>query len=98
VQAAPVVADTRLTFGDLAKKYQKRHIKAPTRKAEAQKAMASVLGLIRPTQIPAAHDTTIAFDTKPIADITQADVEAFRNARRAILADAKATLVRAVEL
>ncbi len=92
------VADTRLTFGDVCDEYEKAHIKAPTRREGARKAMTWNLALIRRTEVPAGQGATIRLEQKPIDAITRADVEAFRTARRARLADAKATLERVAQI
>lgn len=95
--AAPVT-EARLTLGDVADVYAKRHINAPTRREAARDAMTWVLDLIRETEIPAAHGTTIRLEAKPLQAITQADVEAFRDARRAILVQASTALADAAAL
>lgn len=86
-------ADTRLTFGDVADQYLKtyvgklrgpdgrtrwsaRHLRART----AEQAEYH-LRAVRQVEIPAAHETTIRLETKPIDAITRADVEVVREAR-----------------
>jgi hypothetical protein len=56
------------------------------------------LNLIRRTEIPAGEGTSLRFEQQPIHAITQADIEAFRVARRALLAASAATLKDAVAL
>jgi len=98
---APVVVapvETRLTFGDVCDRYEKRHVEAPTRRPRARKAMMAVLDLIRSTDLPAAQGATIRLEAKPFDSFTKADIEAFRDARRAVLAAGRATLARAKQL
>jgi integrase len=90
--------DTRLTFGDVVDDYLKRHVGAPMRRDAAQDTMKWTLGVIRRTQIPAANGAVVRFESKPIADITAADIEALRDARRAALAATQRTLDEAVAL
>src|SRR2546427_5414395 len=40
------------------------------------------LGVLRRTEIPAAHSQSIRFELKPIKDVNKADIEAIRDARR----------------
>jgi hypothetical protein len=71
-----------LTVGDIIDTYTTRHVKSPTRRASAQKTMLWHLGVLRRTEIPAAHGQHIRFERKPFKDVTKADIEAIRDARR----------------
>ena len=71
-----------LTVGDVIDTYITRHVKSPTRRESAQKTMLWHLGVLRRTEIPAAHGQRIRFEQKPIKDVTKADIEAIRDARR----------------
>jgi integrase len=71
-----------LTVGDVIDTYVTRHVKSPTRRESAQKTMLWHLGVLRRTEIPAAHGQHIRFEQKPIKDVTKADIEAIRDARR----------------
>lgn len=98
VPTPPPAVDVRLTFGDVADKYLKAHVNVPTRRPAAQKAMAWAVALLRRTEIPAANGTTSPLETKPFESITKADVEAIRDARRAVLVDAQRVLTQAENL
>jgi integrase len=71
-----------LTVGDVIDTYIKRHVENPTRRESAQKTMKWHLGVLRRTKIPAAGGQGIEFERKPIKDVTKADIEAIRDARR----------------
>ena len=84
---APVV-DTRRTFGDVCDAYLKGHVRTPTRKPAGRAAMEGHVALLRRAEIPGAQGATVTLETKPIADVTKADVEAVRTWRRQQQADA----------
>jgi integrase len=71
-----------LTVGDVIDHYIRRHVKSPTRRVSAQQTMLWHLGVLRRTEIPAARGQSIRFDEKPIKDVSKADIEAVRDARR----------------
>jgi integrase len=88
-------SDSRLTFGDIADKYVAGHVRSSLRRENAQHHMKWNIALLRRTEIPAAHGATVRLEAKPIGEITKADVEAVRAARRAALADSRAKLTEA---
>ena len=83
----PPPADIRLTVGDVADEYVKKHVHALGRRPGPVKAALNYLRIIRATPVPAGGGTTVAFEAKPIAEVTKADVEAVRDARRAVLTE-----------
>lgn len=95
---AAVAPDTRLTFGDICDTYLKGHVGNPTRREEAQGAMRWAVRVIRSTEIPGPNGSTVRLESKPMADLTAADIEAFRDARRAILVAGRARIEEAVAL
>jgi hypothetical protein len=82
--SAPVVtADpSAWTVADVMAAYIEQHVKASSR-LSARQMMLWALTTLRQTLVPAAHGTMIRFEQKPIKDVTRADVEAIRSARRA---------------
>jgi integrase len=72
----------RLTFGDVADAYLKRHVWTPSRRPTAAKAIENYVKLLRTSEVPAAGGMTARLETKPMDAITKADVEAVREARR----------------
>jgi hypothetical protein len=56
-----------LTLRDVAKKYKVRHIDVPTRRKHAKYSMKLHVDRLCDTRVPAAGDTMIALDDKPIA-------------------------------
>ena len=93
VGAPRVVADERLTFGDVADRYLKSYVGKITgtdgktrwsarhprpRPAEQTEYHLTTL---RRIEIAAAHRTTIRLEAKPVDAITKRDVEAVREAR-----------------
>jgi integrase len=77
-----------LTVGDVVDIYITRHVKSPTRRESARKTMLWHLGVLRRTEIQAAHGQRIRFEQKPIRHVTKADIEAIRDARRRAASDA----------
>lgn len=71
-----------LTIGDVIDIYIRRHVESPTRRESAQKTMKWHLAILRRTEISAAQGQTIRFEQKAIKEVTKADVEAIRDARR----------------
>jgi len=86
---APAAPDTRLNLGDVCDEYVKRHVRTPTRRAGGKKMMEILVGVLRRAEILAANGTTVKLESKPIAEITKADIEAVRTWRRAELAAGK---------
>jgi integrase len=80
--APPPVSDARLTFGDVADQYLKRHVQTPTRRPRGRREMEIMVALVRRAEIPAAKGATVRLETKPMDAITRADVEAVRTWRR----------------
>lgn len=80
--AAEPSIDTRLTFGDVADHYIKRHVRVPTRRPYATREMERLLTTLRNAEVPAARGATVKLDTKYADEVTKADVEAIREARR----------------
>jgi hypothetical protein len=72
----------RLTVGDVIDPYITRHVESPTRRGSAQKTMSWHLGVLRRTEIPGSHGQQIRFEQKPSKEVTKADIEAIRDARR----------------
>jgi hypothetical protein len=50
------------------------------RRESAQRTTLWHLGVFRRTEIPAGHGQSIRFERKPISDVTEADIEAIRDA------------------
>jgi len=78
---APAPA-TKLTFGDVCDVYLERHVRKPTRRPKGRLQMETNVRLLRRAEIPAAHGASVKLESKPIAEITKADVEAVRLWRR----------------
>jgi integrase len=76
--------------------YEKRFIK-PGRRTKAAKNMKGLVAVARRAEVPAANGTTMRLEDKPIAGVTKADVEAFREGRRAQIAAAEATRIAEAE-
>lgn len=90
IEPAPEVAPSvGLTLSDVIDKYIKSCVEVPTRRAGAQKAIKWSLDLIERTSVPAANGSTVTLGQKSIAAIMKADVEAFREARRATFTDSQ---------
>lgn len=81
-KAQPAPADTRLTFGDVVNLYLDKHVRVPTRRPGPIKATEYRLAIIRGLELPAANGRTVKLGEKAIADITKADLDAAREARR----------------
>jgi integrase len=93
-----VPTDTRLTLGDVIDKYIKRHVEGPTRREGPKKAMTWNLKLIKRTLVPAANGAVVPLEQKPAESITKADLEAFRERRRAVLSESRDVLAEALEI
>jgi integrase len=74
--------EARLTFGDVADQYLKRHVQVPTRRPRGRREMEIMIALMRRAEIPAAKGGTVRLEAKPIDAIIRADVEAVRAWRR----------------
>jgi integrase len=83
---APPTADSRVTLGHICDEYLKRHVRTPTRRPGGIAMAEVLLGVMRRAEIPAAHGTTVRLESKVIAEICKADIEAVRTWRRAELA------------
>jgi integrase len=81
-QPAPVPADARLTFADVADRYRDRYVRVPTRRKMAGHAIELHLEALKRAEIPAARGHSVRLADKPIAEITKADIEAIRDGRR----------------
>lgn len=77
-----VPSDTRLTFGDVADRYQRDYVRVPTRRKRAAYAIECHLNVLKEAEVPGPRGSVISLGAKPIADITQADIEALRRTQR----------------
>lgn len=93
---APATSDTRLTFGDVATIYFDKHVNVASRRKGPIAATTNYLRIIRHAMIPAGSGGTVAFESKPIAEITKVDIEAVRESRRAQLREVVARRERAI--
>jgi integrase len=93
---APRPTDARLTFGDVATLYFDKHVNVPTRRKGPIAATANYLRIIRRAAVPASNGSTVSFESKPIVDVTKADVEAVREFRRAELREIASKRERAI--
>jgi integrase len=78
------VPDTRVTFGYVADRYLAEyvpfdHTHGGPRRPASRKLMTWYVGALRRAEIPAGDGLTVTLETKPIADVTKADVEAVRS-------------------
>ncbi len=80
--AAATNLDSRLTFGEVVKKYLQGHVHVPTRRVRAAKEMEYQLAALRRVKVPGLGRRVVRLEEKPIDAITKADIEAFRRARR----------------
>lgn len=87
----PATSDTRLTFGDVATRYLRDYVHVPTRRQRAAHAIELHVEMLKRAEIPAGHGRTLPLADKPIADITQDDVEAVRRGQREAMQRAIAT-------
>lgn len=83
--APTLTADARLTFGDVANRYLERHVRTPARRPAAAKSIENYVKLLRAAEVPGPAGSSVRLEAKPIDAITKADVEAIREARRALL-------------
>ena len=88
--------DGRLTVGDVLDEYTTRFVKGPTRRPHAVTCISGHLRMLRTTCVPAGAGRMVAFADRAIQDVTKADIEAIREARRSALA-AAARAAREVE-
>jgi integrase len=63
----------------VADEYLKRHVRQEGRREAGRKLMEWFIAALRRAEVPAANQTTIRLDQKPIAQITTADVRAVRD-------------------
>jgi integrase len=80
-------ADTRLTLADVADRYFEKHVRRPGRRERPIKAVANYLRIIKSLEVPAGRGRTAKLGAKPIAEVTTADIDATREARRKQLHD-----------
>jgi hypothetical protein len=83
-------------LGNVIDAYIKRHVEVPTRREGPKKAMTWNLKLIKRTFVPAANGTLVPLEQKPAGSVTKGDLEAFRDARRAVLSDSQRLLAEAL--
>jgi hypothetical protein len=88
----PAAAEVRITFGDVCEQYLKRHVQSPLRRPRGRREMEILIAMLRRAEIPAAHGTTIKLESKPIADVTRADIEAVRAWRRQVQSEGGRTV------
>ena len=84
-----------LTVGDVIAHYKARYVPVRPddglpRKQAAQQTMLWHLALLGRTEIPGAHGQSVRFEMKPIKEVTKADIEAVREARRRAQLEARA--------
>jgi integrase len=92
-------ADTRFTFADVASRYLDEFKNDADRRPHRAVRLEMQLDLICRTDIPAAQGKTIRLGDKPIADFRTPDIDAFRDARRALMqAKKRAQQERAAKL
>ena len=82
-EPSPFADPSALTVADIVKVYFTRHVKQPTRRVSSQRAMELALDVLSRALIPGAGGQLIRFEQKAIRNVTRADVEAVRDARRA---------------
>ena len=78
----PPAPSLTATFGDVCDEYLKRHVRIPGRRPQGLKAMEILIAVLRRAEIPASQGTVVKLETKPIAAVVKADVEAVRAWRR----------------
>lgn len=71
-----------LTLGDVLTEYKKRYVNAPGRRESGRQSKAWTISLLRRAPVPAGNGATVPLGDKPVAAVTKADVEAFREWRR----------------
>jgi integrase len=88
----PALPSAGLTFGDVCDRYTKGHINRPDRRETAKAEMIRQLAQLRGSLIPGPAGSLVPLETKPMAALVKADVEAIREARRDALAASRAAL------
>ena len=78
--------NAELTLRDVLVVYEREHVNAPTRRANARRQMRSHLTLLREIEIPGPQRHPVLLADKSLAAITRADIEAVRQARREAMA------------
>ncbi len=71
-----------LTFGDVLTAYDEKYVQAPGRRESGQRSKGWMIALFRRAPVLAGNGATMPLGDKPIAAVTKADVEAFREWRR----------------
>ncbi len=75
-------ADGRLTFGDLCDRYLAQEVQVPSRRARATQEIVFQIDQLRRSHVLAAGGKTLRLEDKKIDEVTKADVEEIRDARR----------------
>jgi integrase len=88
VAESKAVTTQQLTFGELADRFFNEVVQQPHRRESPMAAIKNYLRIAREVEIPSANGSTIRFEAKRIAEITDENLEAVRNARRAQLRQA----------
>lgn len=75
--------ETRLTVAAVCDVYLREHVRIPTRRPRGRREMEILISLMRRAEVPGGDGQLVKLETKAIAELTRADVEAVRAWRRA---------------